>query len=528
MAADLPRSAAGRVGPWVMTACISLPTFMEVLDVSIANVALPQIAGNLGVPPERATWLVTTYLVANAVIIPISGFLSRAIGRKRYFLLSILLFTLASLACALAPSFGMLLAARVLQGVGGGGLAPVEQAMLADSFPPEKRSMAFAAFGIVIVIAPILGPTVGGAVVDSLSWHWLFLLNVPVGILALVLVQAFTVESDTLVEERQARLRKGLSFDWQGFLFMVVGLGALLIMLDRGESEGWFSSGLIVAMTALAVAGLGAMLIWEFNHPDPIVPLPLLFQSRNLAIAVAMMMILGILIFGTIQLIPQMLQGVFGYSPYLAGLALTYGGAIAILMMPVSGIAVSRLDVRMVLFPAFALQAFAFWNLSNFSTQSTFFDASMARFWISLGLPFLFIPITNVAYVGLAPGDADKASAMLNLFRNVGGAFGISFCQTMLSRRDEFHFARLSETLTPGNGIFNGTLDRLTAALGDRAQALATLVGEVRRQTTMLAFTDTFHVLMIAVLCILPFILILRTTPSRAREETADTAKDAA
>lgn len=427
-------------------------------------------------------------------------------------MLSIMLFTLASLGCALSPSFGWLLAARVLQGVGGGGLAPVEQAMLADSFPPEKRGMAFAAFGIVVVTAPILGPTVGGAVVDSLSWHWLFLLNVPVGIVALLLVAFVVVEPEVLQEERRARLERGVRVDWQGFVLMTVGLGALLIMLDRGQAEDWFASGLIVAMAGLALAGLGALLIWEFNHPDPIVPLPLLVQSRNLAIATGMMMILGILVFGTIQLIPQMLQTVFGYSPYLSGLALTLGGAISIVLMPVSGLAASKLDVRMILLPAFALQAYAFYNLSTFSTDITFTDASIARFWISMGLPFLFIPITNVAYVGLAPGDADKASAMLNLFRNIGGAFGISFCQTMLSRREEFHFARLAEPLTGANHSFAGALERLTAALGDRMQAMATLAGMVRRQAVMLSYVDTFHILMIAVLAILPFILVLRTS----------------
>lgn len=513
--AALERSAAGTGGPWVMTAVISVATFMEILDTSIANVALPTISGNLGVPVDQGTWIVTSDLVANAIVIPISGYLSRAIGRKRYFLISIALFTLASFACALAPNLGWLIVARVFQGIGGGGLAPVEQAMIADSFPPEKRGLAFSAFGIVVVVAPIIGPTIGGWITDTISWHWIFIINVPVGVIAFFAVTAVVREAPVLVEETRALRSRGLNVDWVGFLLMAVGLAGLLIMLDRGQTEDWFDSRLIVTMAAPAVVGLGGMIVWEFNHEDPIVPLPLIMRSRNFAICVVLMMVLGVLIFGTIQLIPQMLQGVFDYTPYNAGLALTLGGAIAIVGMPIAGQLTGKVDTRLLLFPAFAVQAYAFWVLSRFSVDNTFADAAWARFYISVGLPFLFIPITTVAYVGLKPGEADKASAMLNFFRNLGGAFGISLSQTLLTRREQFHQARLTEPLSGLDQQFTQALDTLTQLFaGNRTQALAQLYSTVQRQVTMLSYVDVYRALMICVLIVLPFILVLRTTKS--------------
>jgi len=500
-----------------MTAIVSIATFMEILDTSIANVALPSIAGNLGVSTDQGTWIVTTYLVANAIIIPISGFLSRAIGRKRYFLISIALFSLSSLACALSPDLGTLLLARVLQGMGGGGLAPVEQSMIADSFPPQKRGQAFAAFGMVVVVAPIIGPTIGGYITDTISWHWIFLINVPLGAVAFLLVSLLVAEPEALQRETRRLHRRGLKIDWIGFGLSAVGLAGLLIMLDRGQTEGWFDSTLIDVMAAMAVVGLGGMIVWEFRHPDPIVPLPLLL-NRNFGITALLMLILGMLVFGTIQIVPQMLQQVFGFNAYHAGLALTYGGAIAIVGMPVSGQLVGRVDTRLLLFPAFALQAFAFWYFSRFSVQSTFAGAAWGRFFISLGLPFLFIPINTVAYVGLKPGEADKASAMLNFFRNLGGAFGISLAQTLLARREQFHQSRITETLNGLNPTFTDAVGKLSGLDGGgRQTALAAIYREAQRQAAMLAYADVFHVLMWLVAVVLPLILVLRTRQSGSR-----------
>ncbi|TYC69161.1 DHA2 family efflux MFS transporter permease subunit [Stappia sp. BW2] len=504
------RSAAGTRSPWLMTFVVSIATFMEILDTSIANVSLTNIAGSLGVSDNEATWMVTSYLVANAIVIPISGFLSRAIGRKRYFMISIFLFTASSVLCALAPNLGFLIAARVLQGIGGGGLAPVEQSMLSDSFPPEKRSQAFAAFGLVVVVAPIIGPTIGGYVTDTISWHWIFLINLPVGIIALFLVHFLVSEPELLVRERKERLKKGLRVDYIGFLLWAFGLAGLLITLDRGQTEGWLDSNLIRVMIVMAVIGLGVGTVWELKHDDPIVPLKLL-RTPNLAIATIMMLLLGMLVFGTIQIIPQMLQQVYGYTAYNAGLVLTFGGFIAIFMMPISGVLTSKVDPRLLLLPAFGMQALAFYTFSGFNLESTFADAAWGRFTMSIALPFLFIPITTVAYIGLPPGDSDKASAMLNFFRNLGGAFGISLTQTLLERRDQFHQSRITETVNELNPYYRETIATLTQQLGSHSRALAALYQSVQQQAMMLSYIDVFYVLMWCTASVLPFVLFLRT-----------------
>lgn len=507
---DERRSAAGVGSPWIMVAVISLATFMEILDVTIANVSLNNIAGSLGVSPEQATWTVTSYLVANAIIIPISGFLARAIGRKRYFMLSIALFTGASLACALAPSLGWLIVARVLQGIGGGGLAPVEQSMITDSFPPEKRGQAFAAFGLVVVVGPIIGPSVGGYITDTISWHWIFLLNVPVGIIALILVKLVVVEPDILIEERKERLKKGLKVDYVGFLLTAVGLAGLLITLDRGQTDNWFESNLIITTALMALIGLTSMVIWELNHDDPIVPIGLL-RIPNFAISVIMMLMLGMLVFGTIQLIPQMLQQVYGYTAYNAGLTLTIGGAISLFMMPIAGMVTSRIDTRTLLLAAFGMQAVAFWFFGGFNVHSTFNDATLGRFFMSVALPFLFIPINTVAYIGMPQTEQDQASAMLNFFRNLGGAFGISIAQTILSRREQFHQARVTEGLAPGNPVFESAMSQLSQATGSHDQALAIIYQQVQQQASMQSYIDVFHTLMWGVIFTLPIILFLRS-----------------
>ena len=507
---DQSRSAAGRGGPWVMTAIVSVGTFIEILDTSIANVALENISGNLGVSSDQVTWVVTSYLVANAIIIPISGFLSQAIGRKRYFMISLAIFSGSSLLCALSPNLSILVFARVLQGIGGGGLAPVEQSMITDSFPARQRGSAFAAFGFVVVIAPIIGPTIGGWITDTISWHWIFLINVPIGIIAMVLSNIFAVEAPRLVKEREERLAKGLKVDYIGFILLAVGLAGLLITLDQGQRDGWFSSPLIVTMILMAVLGLGGMVIWELNHDDPIVPLKLL-AIPNFAISVLMMLLLGMLVFGTVQIIPQMLQTVFGYNAFHAGLTLTYGGAIAAFMMPVSGIVTAKVDTRALIFPAFAIQAVAFWYFAQFSTQSTFGEAAVGRFLSSVGLPFLFIPINTVAYVGLPANASDKASALLNFFRNLGGAFGISIAQTIILRRQQYHQSRITEGLNHLNPVFNDNLNQLTDTLGTQQQAYGVIYQQVQTQASMMSYIEVFHLLMWAVIFVLPFILLLKT-----------------
>ena len=507
------RSAAGKRNPWAIVGVISIATFMEVLDTSIANVSLTNIAGGLSVSLDQSTWILTSYLVSNAIVIPISGWLSDVIGRKRYYMISVALFTAASLLCGLAPNIDVLLIARVLQGIGGGGLAPSEQSILADTFSPGQRGKAFAAYGIVVVVGPVLGPTLGGYITDNISWHWIFLINVPVGIASLALVQTFVTEPEVLKRERKQKLAKGLKVDWVGFLLVAIGLGCLSLTLDRGEREDWFASSFILTTTALSVTALVALVFWEFNQKEPIVNLKLL-RSRNFSIALFVMLTTGLILFGTTQLIPQLLQQVLGYSATDAGLALTAGGVVTIMAMPLVGTLAGRIDTRFLLFPALCVTAASLYHLSHLNAEISFADAAWARAFQALALPFLFVPINTVAFVGLPADQTNQGSALLNVARNLGGTFGISWAQTIIAQRQQVHQSQLVEGLNPLNPEYSLGLGRIGDLVGTATDSTMTqlgiLYGQVQKQASVLAFLDTFHVLMIFVICVAPLTLLLR------------------
>jgi DHA2 family multidrug resistance protein len=515
------RSAAGPYSPWLIVVIISLPTFMEVLDTSIANVSLAHIAGGLSISSDEATWVLTSYLVANAIVIPISGWLSDVIGRKRYFMISIALFTLSSLMCGMAPNLTTLVLARVFQGIGGGGLAPVEQSILADTFPPEKRGVAFAAFAIVVIVGPVFGPTLGGYITDHASWHWIFLINVPVGIVALFLTEIFVDEPEAIKEDRRKLYARGIRIDYIGVILIALGLGFLEITCDRGQREEWFASGFIIATASISALSLIALVFWELNHDDPVVDLRLL-KNRNFALTILVMATVGMILFATTQLIPQMLQQVLGYSAMDAGLALTAGGLATLAAVPFAGRLADKVDVRFLLFPAMVIQAAALWNMAHLNAEISFGDAAMARLYQSIALPFLFIPINAVAYVGLPQRKTAQASSLLNVFRNLGGTVGISFSQVMLANGMQRHQAFLVERLNPldpnytdwmhtAGGLFGGG----TVGVPDPT-ALAVLYQQVLRQAAMLSFLDVFHALMIVVLVVSPVALLMRS-PKRGR-----------
>ncbi|GHH08850.1 MULTISPECIES: DHA2 family efflux MFS transporter permease subunit [Sphingomonas] len=514
---DPTRSAAGSYSPWLIVAIISIPTFMEVLDTSIANVALDHIAGGLSVSNDQATWVLTSYLVANAIIIPISGWLSDVIGRKRYFMISIGLFTLSSLMCGLAPNLSTLVIARVLQGIGGGGLAPVEQSMLADTFPPRLRGMAFAAFAIVVVVGPVLGPTLGGYITENSSWHWVFLINVPIGIVSLFLVNLFVDEPKAIKDDRAKLLKRGIRVDYIGILLIALGLGFFELTLDRGEREDWFSSGLIITTATISALSLIALAFWETNHPEPVLDLKLL-KNRNFSLTLLVMGVTGMILFGTTQLIPQMLQQVLGYTSFQAGLALTFGGVATLVMVPFAGRLSGVVDVRLLLFPALLVQAFALWNMTHLNADITFLDAGVARLYQAMGLPFLFVPISAVAYVGLPQNKTAQASSMLNVARNLGGSIGISASQTLLASGLQRHQSELVNGLSPLNPNYNEWLAKAGGAFGGvgdpTTTPLAVLYQTVQRQASMLAFLDVFHSLMIVVLCIAPVVFFMRSGKS--------------
>ena len=511
---DPTRSAAGGYSPWLIVAIISIPTFMEVLDTSIANVALDHIAGGLSVSNDQATWVLTSYLVANAIIIPISGWLSDVIGRKRYFLISIALFTLSSLMCGLAPNLSTLVIARVLQGIGGGGLAPVEQSILADTFPPEQRGMAFAAFAIVVVVGPVLGPTLGGYITENFSWHWVFLINVPIGIASFFLVNLLVDEPKAIVEERKKLFKRGIRVDYVGIVLIALGLGFFELTLDRGEREDWFASSLIIATASISAVSLIALAIWETNIEDPVLDLKLL-KSRNFSLTLLVMGVTGMILFGTTQLIPQMLQQVLGYTSYQAGLALTVGGIATLVAVPFAGRLSGVVDVRLLLFPALLVQAFALWHMTHLNADITFQDAAIARLLQAIALPFLFVPINAVAYVGLPQNKTAQASSMLNIARNLGGSIGISSAQTMLSSGLQRNQAELVNRLNPLEPNYNDWLSKAQGAFGGMGDPtttpLAVLYSQMQRQAAMLAFLDVFRSLMVVVLIVAPVVFLMRS-----------------
>ncbi|WP_294190119.1 DHA2 family efflux MFS transporter permease subunit [uncultured Sphingomonas sp.] len=517
------RSAAGDRNPWLIVGVISLATFMEVLDTSIANVSLDHIAGGLAASRDEATWVLTSYLVSNAIVIPISGWLSDVIGRKRYYMISVALFTLSSLMCGFAPNLPFLIFARILQGIGGGGLAPSEQSFLADSFPPEKRGAAFAAYGVVVVCGPVLGPTLGGFITDNISWHWIFLINVPIGIISLLLVNTFVIEPEILQKERRQRLRRGLRVDYIGFALVVLGLGGLELILDRGERDAWLESTFILGLAVTVAVSLAFLVWWELARKDPIVNLKLL-ANRNFSITLLFMTTTGAVLFGTTTLIPQMLQEVFNYNATSAGLALTVGGIATLVAMPVVGTLTGKVDTRFLLMPALLLQAASLWYMSGWNSELTFGQASTARLISAVGLPFLFVPINTAAYVGLKPDQTSDASALLNVARNLGGSIGIGVAQAILISRGQYHQDRIVEGLNPLNPSYVEGVNQLSRTVGgaggDQSMTtLSALMQQVREQAQVLSYIDVFHGFMIFVLLVTPLAIFLRQ--GKAKEGAA-------
>jgi DHA2 family multidrug resistance protein len=515
------RSVAGGRNPWLILGVISIATFMTTLDSSIANVALDHIAGSTGSSYDEATWVLTTFLVAQAAITPISGWLADTIGRKRYYMISVGIFTFASFLCGISQDLTFLIMARILQGIGGGGLAAVEQSMIVDTFSPQQRALAFAGYGIVVIAGPTIGPTLGGWLTDNYSWHWVFLINIPVGLLSLTLVHLFVDEPAAMTAQRKALTAKGIKFDFPGFALAALFLGALEVTLDRGQRLDWFSSPVIQTTTILAVLSLAAFIPWELSRKDPVVRIRM-FGQRNFAVASVMLLLVGLLIFGTAQFIPQLLQQVIGYTATDAGLALTAGGAVTILFMPISGVLSSKVDPRLLVGFSLAMQGFAFWNYTHLDTQLSFGSVAAARAFQSFSLPFLFVPITSIAYVGLKPEQSNQASALMNVMRNLGGSIGISLVQTLTQQRQQFHQARYAETLNPLNPSFTHGLDVMTQQLTGAGQpsaaapqqALGMVYNSLNTQAGMLSYIDAFQFLMVVTFCSLPLLLLMQKPPS--------------
>ena len=518
---DNSRSAAGDRNPWLIAIVVSIATFMQVLDTSIANVALRQIAGSLGASVDESTWIVTTYLVASAVIIPISAWLSEVIGRKRYYMLCVATFTIASLLCGLASDLPMLIFFRVLQGLGGGGMAPSEQSIIADTFSPAKRSAAFALYGVAVIVAPTVGPTIGGWITDNLSWHWIFFINVPIGVMSLLLVQWLVTEPQVLEKERKERLASGLKVDWIGFLLVALFLGCLEIVLDKGQEDDWLQSSFIVTFAIISAASFAFFIPWELTRKDPIVDVRLLFQ-RQFGIAFLLMMAVGVVMFGSTQLIPQLLQSNFGYTATISGLALMPGGIVMLLLMPISGRLGNIVQPKYMIAVGFVAVSVAMWHSTSLEQSANFDYFAWMRLYQMIGLPFLFVPITTVAYSELPPESTGQGSSLINVARNLGGSIGISLANTELMQRAQFHQTRLVESTIPSSTNYQHTLNRVTeffvaqgsSLLTAQRQAVGWISQTILNQSILMSYIDVFVGCSILALLMVPLAFMLRNVKS--------------
>ena len=515
----------GETHPWIIAFTVMLAIFMEVLDTSVANVALPHIAGNLSAGVDESTWVLTSYLVSNAIVLPLTGWFSSIFGRKRFYMTCVAIFTFSSLLCGLAPSLPLLVFFRILQGAGGGALQPISQAILLESFPKQKRGMAMAIFGMGVVMAPIIGPTLGGWITDSYSWRWIFLINIPVGVISLVLTLFLIFDPPYLVRKS---LREGAKIDYIGIGLLSVGLGFLQVVLDKGERNDWFGSGFIVWCSVVAAIGLLGAFLWELSREDPAVDFHLL-KERNFLIATLTMFMLGLVLYGSTALLPIFLQTLLGYTALLSGLVLSPGGFLVIFLLPVVGKLLTRIESRWLVVFGLSMLALSLFHMAHFDLEVDFGTAMMARVYQSAGMAFLFVPINVMAFYFVPKEKINNATGIINLARNIGGSVGIAGVVTMLARRAQFHQAVLVSHMTPLDSAYqamlSGAKQMLLAQGSDpvqaahQAQGLA--YGLLMRHASMLAFLDDFWLMAVASLGMIPFMFLMKKVRPHKEDATA-------
>lgn len=497
------------VNPWLIAMSVMMATFMEVLDTTIANVSLTHIAGSLSISTDESTWVLTTYLISNAIIIPSTAWFGDRFGRKRFLITCVGIFTASSLLCGLATSLPMLLLMRVIQGAGGGALQPIAQAILLESFPKEKHGQAMGVYGLGVVIAPIIGPVLGGWITDNYSWRWIFFINVPVGLLAMTLMQRFIHDPHWIRDAKPAPL------DFIGFGFMSLWLGCQEIVLDKGQEDDWFGSNFIVIMTTLAVLGLVAFLVRVFTAARPFVNLRLL-KNYNFAISLFLIFFTGLALYSQTAVIPLFLQSLMGYTALLSGLTMIPRGLGAVIAMPLVGRLVGKVKGSYLVAAGFlAFSGSAYW-MSKFSL-----DISPAIiFWplllSGMAISLVFVPLNTMALGTLKPEQMGNASGIFNLMRNVGGSVGISFVTTLAARRAQFHQAILAANFTPYDAPYRSDVQALTASFDGKTdvvtaqqQAVGTLYHTLSTQASLLAYLDYFALFMfICLICAIVTLLL--------------------
>ncbi len=502
---------APRFNPWLIALAVMSATFLEVLDTSVANVALPHIAGSMSATTDEATWVLTSYLVANAIILPMTAWFSAVFGRKRFLLACIVLFTLASAACGLATTLGMLVLARVIQGAGGGALQPLSQAILLESFPPRRRGVAMAAFGMGVVVAPIIGPTMGGWITDNYSWRWVFYINLPIGIAAVMMVLAF-VEDPPYIR-RMVSAAKG-RIDFMGFGLLAVWLATLQIILDRGQEVDWFAAPWVRWFAVISGVAMVAFIVRELVIDNPVVNLRVL-KERNFAVGTLLIALVGVVLYGTIAILPLFLQELMGYPALDSGLALSPRGIGAILAMVVVGRLIARVDGRFLIAFGFIVLTYAAWQFAGINLNITLMNVAWPNIVMGVAMGFVFVPLATVTMADLPQADMGSGSGLFNLMRNIGGGIGISLVTTMLARGAQRHQAYLAAHISAYSQTTRQQLGAMQAALaqvGDpglaKIRAYGLVQGMVQHQAAAMAYLDAFRFLAGTCLVCIPLVLL--------------------
>lgn len=495
---------------WLITLTVMLPTLIEIIDTSVVNVSLDHIRGSLSAGIDESTWTITSYLVSNAIIIPMTGWLSKFFGRKRYLIISITVFTVSSFLCGSAWNLQSLVFFRVLQGIGGGALQPLSQSILLETFPPYQHGIAMAAFGVGIMFGPIIGPLLGGWITDNWSWHWIFFINVPIGIISVLLTLLFITDPPYM---KRAKMK----IDYWGLALLSLGLGCLQIVLDKGQREDWFSSSFIAWLTTVSAISLVSFVIVELNARHPVVNLRA-FKNISFSTGNLVMFVGFFNLFASIVLLPIYLQTLMGYTSFLAGFVLGPGGIATLIALPLAGGLINKVNPKALLAFGIVVNAYATYLMSRFNLSADFYTVIWPRIVLGIGMGFFFIPLTTMTMSGIRKEEMGNASAIYNLLRNLGGSFGVAFVTTVLARREQFHQARLVDHLTPFNRtyqIFSEKSSHLLNSMGfegslsDRG-GLALMYRELLRQAAMLSFNDAFHLVSIMMISILPLVLLMR------------------
>jgi MFS transporter, DHA2 family, multidrug resistance protein len=498
---------------WLVALTVMLPTLIEIVDTSVVNVSLEHIRGSLSAGIDESTWTITSYLVSNAIIIPMTGWLSRVFGRKRYLMFSIALFTIASLMCGAAWSLGSLVFFRILQGIGGGALRPISQAILLESFPKEEHGTAMAVFGVGIMFGPIIGPLLGGWITDNWSWRWIFYINIPIGVISIFMTMLFIKDPGYIREQGEK-----IKIDYWGLALLALGLGCLQIVLDKGQQDNWFDSGFITALTITAGISLVAFVLVELFHAEhPIVDMRI-FKHLSFSAGNFVMFFGFFNLFSSIVLLPIFLQSLMGYTAYLSGFVLGPGGLATLITLPIAGKLVTKINPKAILSVGIIITSYATYLMSNFTLGADFNTVIWPRIVLGIGMGFFFIPLTTLTMSAVTKEEMGNASSIYNLIRNLGGSFGVAFVTTMLARRQQYHQSHMIENLTPYDTQYQSAVQQGAEILQmkgfDATQAqqgsLANIYQELMRQASMLSFNDTFYLVFIILLCMLPLVLIMK------------------